>query len=195
MEIKRCLYCGRFLAIYSFHWANRKKRYRQPYCKKCQRNRAILWRMDNPDQRDRKEYNKQWKGNNVDYWKHYAEGHKEYIKKYRSCWAEENRGKLNGYEANRRALKLNQYDPTTDLEKVAELYKLAFTLSKKTLQSYEVDHIIPLSKGGTGHEKNLQIITAHQNRSKHNDENSTITGITIKDVGNYTQELIAGAGG
>lgn len=41
-------------------------------------------------------------------------------------------------------------------------------LSEETGIPHEVDHVIPISKGGKHHEDNLQIITMSENRKKHN---------------------------
>jgi 5-methylcytosine-specific restriction endonuclease McrA len=53
------------------------------------------------------------------------------------------------------------YAPTANKEKIKQIYENCPT-------GYEVDHIIPLSKGGLHHEDNLQYLTITENRSKGN---------------------------
>lgn len=56
---------------------------------------------------------------------------------------------------------LRAYDPGADKDKIKEIYA-------NCPDGYEVDHIIPLSKGGKHHENNLQYLTISENRRKGN---------------------------
>lgn len=47
-----------------------------------------------------------------------------------------------------------------------ELYKQCFILGKTTGIPHEVDHIVPVSKGGQHHPDNLQVLTRTENRRK-----------------------------
>lgn len=58
------------------------------------------------------------------------------------------------------------FDETANQQKINEMYCEANRMTKETGISYEVDHIIPISKGGKHHENNLQIITMNENRKK-----------------------------
>ena len=60
-----------------------------------------------------------------------------------------------------RAKKYRVIDPKADPEKIKLFY-----LNRP--EGYEVDHIIPLSKGGRHHEDNLQYLLREENRSKGN---------------------------
>lgn len=53
------------------------------------------------------------------------------------------------------------YAPNANKEKIKQIYE-------NCPVGYEVDHIIPLSKGGLHHEDNLQYLTIKENRSKGN---------------------------
>ena len=53
-----------------------------------------------------------------------------------------------------------------DTRLMAEMYKVAKQLTDSTGIKHEVDHIVPLNKGGLETPENLQIITEEQNRSK-----------------------------
>lgn len=60
-----------------------------------------------------------------------------------------------------RAKKYRVLDPTADIEKIKAIYMAC-------PPGYEVDHIIPLSKGGKHHEDNLQYLTITENKRKNN---------------------------
>jgi 5-methylcytosine-specific restriction endonuclease McrA len=55
-----------------------------------------------------------------------------------------------------------------DLKKIQEIYKECYRKTKETGIPHEVDHIIPVSKGGLHHQDNLQILTREENRRKSN---------------------------
>lgn len=60
-----------------------------------------------------------------------------------------------------RAKKYRTLDPTANKQKIKEIYI-------NCPKGYEVDHILPLSKGGKHHENNLQYLTILENRKKNN---------------------------
>ena len=49
---------------------------------------------------------------------------------------------------------------------IVEMYKRAREISANTGIPHDVDHIIPLSKGGLHHPSNLQILTRDENKRK-----------------------------
>jgi len=63
------------------------------------------------------------------------------------------------YQSKYRSKRFRKIDETADKNKIAEIYK-------NCPYGYEVDHIIPLSKGGKHHEDNLQYLTKDENRRK-----------------------------
>lgn len=71
--------------------------------------------------------------------------------------------------AKRRALKLNQTPDSADLEKIAKLYAVCDYMNQKSINiKWEIDHIMPLNKGGLHHEDNLRIMESSANRRKSN---------------------------
>ena len=60
-----------------------------------------------------------------------------------------------------RAKQYKMLAPDADLKKIKDMYH-------NCPKGHEVDHIIPLSKGGKHHEDNLQYLTVTENRSKGN---------------------------
>lgn len=80
--------------------------------------------------------------------------------------AEHKRAMLNSVSATRRANMSRAFDKNADRNKINEFYVRAKLLSKQTGTPHEVDHIIPISKGGKHNEHNLQILTRAENRRK-----------------------------
>jgi 5-methylcytosine-specific restriction endonuclease McrA len=74
---------------------------------------------------------------------------------------EEIRAKKNEISANYRAKLRNQTPPDADRKAITEFYK-------NCPVGHEVDHIIPISKGGLHTLNNLQYLTASENRKKSN---------------------------
>jgi 5-methylcytosine-specific restriction endonuclease McrA len=60
-----------------------------------------------------------------------------------------------------RAKKLRVLDPSANKDKIREIYL-------NCPAGFEVDHIVPLSRGGKHHEDNLQYLTIEENRRKNN---------------------------
>ena len=64
--------------------------------------------------------------------------------------------------------KRNQMPEDADIKKIEELYVECVRISEETGIPHEIDHIIPVSKGGLHHQDNLQILTRAENRKKSN---------------------------
>jgi len=80
---------------------------------------------------------------------------------------EHKRAVLNSIAARRRCRIIDAFDETANQQKINKIYCEAKRLTEETGIPHEVDHIIPISKGGKHHEDNLQIITMSENRKKH----------------------------
>jgi len=84
---------------------------------------------------------------------------REYNKKFLSY--EQRRARMNEANARYRARKKNQTPEDADINSMQEFYE-------NCPDGYEVDHIIPLSKGGLHTLENLQYLTISENRKKSN---------------------------
>jgi len=113
------------------------------------------WKHANPERVKESTYNrlKEWRKNNP-----------EKLKEQR----QRVKTKQNGYQQKRRALLKNQLPDNANLNLIQEFYIVAELKTKETGIPHEVDHIIPISKGGLHHQNNLQVITRTENRSKGN---------------------------
>lgn len=89
-------------------------------------------------------------------------------KKDASEWRRANPDKVRAYANNRRA-KVLQAKGTHTAEDVANIFVLQrgrCAYCKISLLAYEVDHIVPISKGGANDRSNLQIVCKKCNRAK-----------------------------
>ncbi len=104
---------------------------------------------------------------------------KEKKKKKLDNWRQENYEKYkeqwgrypekNNMRASKRRASLRNQTPDLTQEQVKEIltiYEECSRISNETGIPHEVDHIIPICKGGLHHPNNLQILTMKENRSK-----------------------------
>jgi hypothetical protein len=145
-----CKKCGcviKFVSSYGCHYCGKikgRQRLAEGVCDKYHTPEKTKARVD------------RWRKNNPD--------------KYREQWRRRDKAK-NAEMSNRyRCQKLNQTPDLTTEEKSAimEVYSLARRLTLETGVKHEVDHIIPVSKGGLHHPDNLQVLTKYDNQSKGN---------------------------
>ena len=83
-------------------------------------------------------------------------------------WAKENRDKKNAINALRRAWKAQSESSLSVCQReiVKTIYAFSQRITKCIGVRHEVDHIIPLSKGGGHYPSNLQVIPRSINRKK-----------------------------
>lgn len=154
-KIKQCSDCRRFLGESSFGWRNKNNTLIKSVCKKCSRNRCILWKLGN--KHNTKLYNRQYRINNLNQ-----------IKQYKK----DNKGLINTNTAKRRAMKFKATPAWANQEIIAYIYKECSELNDLyEYTKFHVDHYYPLQGEtvcGLHHENNLHIITAFENVSKNN---------------------------
>lgn len=87
-----------------------------------------------------------------------------------AIWRKENPVKRVAYEAKRRALKKNSPGSFTDADilRIVSLQKSrCANCALHVKDSYHVDHVTPLSKGGSNGPENIQILCPTCNQKKH----------------------------
>ena len=102
----------------------------------------------------------------------YREANKENLVAKEKAYREANPDRVNAYSSRRRARKLKLIPKhlkkcPVEKQRLLDIYKLSTLISKATGIEYHVDHMWPMSDGGPHWSGNLQIITAHENMSKH----------------------------
>ena len=158
MELKRCTKCGENKPNTNeyFYFQNKSKGTLRSRCKVC-----------NNDKDKGKEYYENNKDKILKYKKKYYENNKDKLKKCR----ENNKDKYKEYNHKRRALKVGNGGSYTKSQWLDTLeyfdYKCAYT-GECIKHNCHVEHIVPISKGGTSYIWNLVPSTASANLSKHN---------------------------
>lgn len=85
-----------------------------------------------------------------------------------SCkdYRKNNRSYVRAFKSKQRAQKRNA-SISTNMEFVTQFYETSRRLTKCTGFPWHVDHVYPLSRGGSHHENNLQVLPARINMIKH----------------------------
>jgi 5-methylcytosine-specific restriction endonuclease McrA len=116
------------------------------------------WYHANVDRR--RVTNKTWREENL-----------ERIKEVKKVWLAANKLRTRVYTENRRARKLANGGSHTP-EQIEELYakqrRRCTACGKSIRNHYEIDHIIPITRGGSNDISNIQLLCLPCNRSKHN---------------------------
>lgn len=101
-------------------------------------------------------------------YKLYWDNNKEKAKEIEDRYNKSEKGKLSNTNksAKRRAKVKDQLPEDADFVKIREIYAKCRAISLDSGIPHEVDHIIPIAKGGLHHHDNLQIITMTENRKK-----------------------------
>lgn len=98
----------------------------------------------------------------------WKDANKDKTLSYHHTWAKRNPATVNRCAAARRA-RVRDFTPELTAEQASQveyLYWLAKDLRAVTGETYHVDHIYPLAKGGLHHPDNLQVLPADINLKK-----------------------------
>lgn len=139
-------------------------------CSSCQLKKLSDASLMEPYRTNEKQRDKlrRWRSNNYE--------------KYREQWLNPDKAHLrNARAAKRRASKKDQTPSDADFAAIQEIYRQCRMISEDTSIPHEVDHIIPIAKGGLHHQDNLQIITATENRMK---------GAKLDESGDYNRHTL-----
>jgi len=132
---------------------------------------AKEWRKKNRDYVN--SVSREWQKKNPEKVKEMASNR---IKRDRDSWLAERRMA----RAKRRALLKNRLHPQHNFAIEKILTDQCKRLYKRFGVKFEVDHIIPLDKGGWHHHLNLQVIPMVWNRKKHTKDVSILPDCWIK---------------
>lgn len=98
------------------------------------------------------------------------EAKKDQYQARHSAYKKANKGKIN---ANTKAYKVAKKGQTPDMSQMEKsmieaMYWMASVLGRSCGESFHIDHITPISKGGLHNFENLQILSAEENLKKGN---------------------------
>ena len=141
-NMKTCTRCNEAKERTEFYKDRTKKDGLTSSCKQCARERSRKWREANPEKVV--QCNKEWRENNPDLFA-------AYLGKSTSC--------------QRGAVVSDIYD----VHECVPFYAEARRLTRETGVRHEVDHIVPISKGGLHCQTNMQVLTKAENRRKSDD--------------------------
>lgn len=190
--MKCCGRCKEQKPLEAFTTAPKAKDGRHSYCKDCvnayrranqarYRSAQKKWETENADRilelnrkrRSTERFKILSYGYGVKYRQKYAQKLKE---KKRAFYAARPELRRAEYERNkeryiaaayRRLYKIKTLTPPdADRKVIQSFYDLAKELTARTGVRYEVDHIVPISKGGQHHHLNLRVVTMDENRKK-----------------------------
>lgn len=164
MDSKKCNGCDTVKPLVDFNRDNRSKGGYQTKCKECQKLYYIKNRARYQELKKKKSYREKMR----EYQIKNADKINEYKRRrYRTI---EGNAKVRASNARRRAMKKSTCDGSVDYKFILHLlekqnYKCAISGVDIT-ESYHIDHIIPLSKGGKHTKDNIQLLSPSVNMSK-----------------------------
>lgn len=165
-QYKTCITCMQFLAASAFYVDKAKTTGLSSDCKECKKSRAKQWRLENKERH--RAYSRQWLKDNPEKAyqtsKRWRLANPEIVNKSRKKWNEANRELVRLKTLQRRARQkaVKHYKVTPkDIQRI--LSHPCLYCGKKATQ---VDHVMPLIKGGNHSIGNLAPACASCNASK-----------------------------
>lgn len=165
---KFCPRCSTLKQFDEFKPSNKRKDGRDGICRICSNelNREYKKRNKSKIEESRKEYKQANKTKIKLSSKDYYIKNKDHIKTRNSEYNKNNRDLCNAKLARYRAKKKNQTHKDYNNDIALSFYEHSQRVSRCLGIRYQVDHILPINKGGYHHHGNLQSIPAHFNESK-----------------------------
>lgn len=183
---KTCKQCGEEKSITEFYRAKGCKDGCRPECKKCfllkidRKQRAVTYKIYCEKNKDKRRVTaKAWREANkqrrAEYSKSYAKANKQRLLEYNKAHAKANPEQYAARSRNRRALKRAAKGTHTaaDIHNLLALQrKKCVACHKSIAKGYHVDHIVPLSSGGSNDKYNLQLLCSNCNQTKYTRDNT-----------------------
>ncbi len=169
MSDKYCKKCDTTKPLLEFHKSKYQKDGHSFYCKSCNCARVSEWTTRNLEKNrsrarswadDHRDANKSWQQNN-----------KKACREKNKKWFDKNQDKRRSYDVKRKALKRNASGPHHTADDIKELKVIQKNrcsyCGTDISQKYHVDHIVPLSRGGSNKKDNIALTCPRCNLSKH----------------------------
>lgn len=162
-----CVVCNRAISKKSAKKYKKTSKKFKEYIKKYRNQEAVL--------KKEKEYSAKWREKNkvhvAEYRKKYYEKNKEILRMNKKQYVKNNAELYRKYAQERRCRLLNA-EGSYNLKDIIEIiegqgYKCVYC-EKEIKNKYSIDHIIPLSKGGSNWPENIQLVCPSCNSRKKN---------------------------
>lgn len=180
--MKICSRCNNTKTLDEFNNDRKASDGKQSACRECMKIAKAKYRQNNREEINRrqrekwperaeksKQYREEHKERYAELWQVWYEEHKEEKNAYDRNWSKENPAKVRQYGRERRARELGAEGSHTreDIDQMlVDQNGLCAYCECDILEEFQVDHIIPLSKGGTNNWSNIALCCAYCNRSK-----------------------------
>lgn len=176
--VKKCSKCNEYKYVDNFSKSKSLKDGLLSECKNCRNLRNRERYSNNKDfyKKYHKEKYEENKNYYKSYYKEYYQVNKEHYKEYKKEYRNSEKGKLiNIKKAHKyKSLKRSNGGSYTNDEYNTMLsffnYRCAYTGEILTKDNLHIDHIVPISKGGTSYIYNLVPSINYANMSKHNSD-------------------------
>lgn len=171
--MKTCYRCGEIKELASFTRDKRLKLGVNNLCKVCRMKERKAWAEANPEKhksaQDRYRLSDEGRSKQREVHRRWREENPELVKEnLRKYWGS-GKGRPEYQKKYRQLLKeCSEFDLFV-LEEAKALSKLR---AKTTGIKWSIDHIVPISKGGTHEYKNIQVVPLRWNQGKYNKEGS-----------------------
>jgi 5-methylcytosine-specific restriction endonuclease McrA len=173
--LKRCTKCGKYFAATTefFYRDATRPGGLYPACKQCKKAYADDYRVTHREKlrvASRIDYYKH-REKRLEYNRHWNREHREHVLNQKRQYRSLNKDRLNAEHQRRRAKRLMAHGKYTAAD-IRLQYKTqkgrCWWCSKQLGNNYEVDHRIPITRGGSNAPENLCISCPACNRSKSN---------------------------
>lgn len=167
MDTKTCTKCDKEKPLSDFSKKKSRKDGLNTWCKSCMNESSARWRQRNQN------YSNEWAAANREkrrtYGRKWRENNRDRASAASAAWIKANPEKNRAYVQSRRARKLNApqaYFPT--LSELIGLYGDSCMVDGCSSVDLEIDHVVPLSKGGSHSGCNAQLLCKSHNSAKGN---------------------------